>query len=123
MSARRDLLASVNETVNRFEYKTDMDEWKRPEFWERISTAGVGDCEDFALEKRARLPLEDLRLAECLTETNEEHAILLCKDGENDWALDQRQPGLVTLEDLRQLGYHGDRLQVPGQRAWEDWIL
>jgi predicted transglutaminase-like cysteine proteinase len=130
MSARADLLARVNSAVNALPYKTDFQIYGQPDFWERISTAGVGDCEDFALEKRARLveagvPLADLRLALCFTETGDSHAILIAADPDEggDWVLDNRQPSILTLDDLRGLGYRGGSLQVPGQFLWAEWKI
>lgn len=124
--SRRELLERVQAEVNAFAYVGDIEQFGRPDFWERISRAGVGDCEDYALEKRARLlaagvPAEDLRIACCFTETGEYHAILIARDGAADWILDQRLPRIATADELRGLGYRGDRIQA-GQ-AWERWEL
>jgi hypothetical protein len=80
--------------------------------------AKAGDCDDFALEKRAQLseagvPFTAMRLALCEVETGEPHAVLVVKDEEgNDWILDNRQPLPYTLDEFRGLGYRGISLQV-----------
>jgi len=128
MSARFDLALNVHQTVNEFPYASDLEVWKTPEFWERISKAGVGDCEDYAIEKRARLlaagvPLEDLRLATCFLPNGVSHAVLVIRDGDVDWVADQTQPGLITQEDMHNMGYRGDEIQVPGKFLWQRWEI
>lgn len=126
--SRADLVQEVNARVNAYPYRTDVDAYGMSDFWERISVAKVGDCEDFALEKRAQLqqagvPLSDMRLALCWTGANEYHAILIVADpaAGGDWILDNRQPAPFTLDDFRGLGYRGHMLQVPGAHTWEIW--
>lgn len=127
--SQRALLERVNSEVNAFRYVSDVEQFGRPEFWQRIGESGVGDCEDYVLEKRARLlaagvPVEHLRIACCFTETEEYHAVLIANDGEGgDWILDQRQPRMMSGDEARGLGYRGDILQVPGAFMWERWAL
>ncbi len=52
-----DLLKAVNKLWNRIPYRSDMEVWKKPDKWARPEDFAVrgGDCEDFALAKRATL--------------------------------------------------------------------
>lgn len=120
----------VQEKILKYPYQMDLTLWGSPDFWERISVVGRGDCEDYALEARflltdSGIPLASIRLAECITETGGYHAILFCSDAEagGDWIIDQRQPHVCTLSDLRRLGYHGSRMQVPGEYRWEEYKI
>jgi predicted transglutaminase-like cysteine proteinase len=125
--SRIDLMQEINARVNAYPYTPDLQLYRQPDFWERIGLAKAGDCEDYALEKRAQLshagvPLSEMRLALCFTEQDQSHALLIVTDEEgNDWILDNRQPAPYTLDELRGLGYRGDVLQVPGRQTWETW--
>lgn len=127
-SARYQLAAKVHADVNAYPYQTDQQTWGKDEYWERISTAGVGDCEDYALETRARLmaagvPSEDLRIGIVQHPQGGEHAVLVIKDGNADWVSDQTQPNLMTADQMKGLGYKAEKLQHPGQWAWDEWKL
>lgn len=52
-----DLLKAVNKQWNKIPYRSDMEVWKKPDKWARPEDFAVhgGDCEDFALAKRATL--------------------------------------------------------------------
>jgi predicted transglutaminase-like cysteine proteinase len=126
--SRAEVIREVNARVNAYPYSFDITLYQRADFWERIGLAKTGDCEDYALEKRAQLsqagvPLSDMRLALCTVETGEMHAVLLVADPASggDWILDNRQPTPYTLDEFRGLGYRGDALQVPGRQTWETW--
>ena len=135
MSDRFNLASQIHSTVDQqYHYSSDEATWGKPEFWEPISTAGRGDCEDFVLEKRARLlaagvPASDLRIATVNVPgatagaAPEGHAVLVIRDGEKDWISDQTQPRLISADEAKGLGYTPDRIQVPGQFMWAKWTL
>lgn len=136
MTPREKLAQQVHQEVNaQFPYASDQATWNQPEYWERISTAGRGDCEDYVLEKRARLlaagvPASDLRIATVNvpgnTATGNEgggHAVLVIRDGDRDLVADQTQPTLIDADTMKGLGYTADKIQVPGQFMWEKWEL
>jgi predicted transglutaminase-like cysteine proteinase len=130
VSARTELLRKINAEVNAYPYETDETVWGKPDFWEKISTMKRGDCEDYVLEKRwqlqeAGVSLDDMRIGIVQTETDECHAVLIVADPAEggDWVLDQRQPDLVTQDQLHGLGYKGDQLQIPNSWIWERWVI
>ena len=60
-------------------YRTDAEQYGRPEFW--VKAGQFGDCEDYALAKRAHLlaagwPLGKLALCTCVTQGGEGHCVL-----------------------------------------------
>lgn len=128
MSKRFDLADMIHRSVNKYPYRTDMEAWGRKEFWEQISKRGVGDCEDYVLEKRQQLmeagvPPEDLRIAAVLLPNGAPHGVLVVRDGDVDWVADQTQPNLMTVGEMKQLGYKGQSLQQPGKFMWEKWEI
>lgn len=76
-------------------YVTDMEQYRRPEYW----TIGlVGDCEDHALWCRQQLAARGIAsdLIHCQTEAGEGH--LVCSvDG---WVLDNRHPHVMRRDEL-----------------------
>jgi len=117
-------LASVNDQVNALPYVADVDRYARAEFWTEIDQLG-GDCEDFALEKRRRLlalgwPIETLRVAECLVETGERHAVLTVDAGGGTYVLDNRCAEVSTWTILSRRGYRWLRRQAAGGPGWVD---
>lgn len=122
------LLEDVHTSVNTFPYASDEQAHGTPEFWEPISKAGTGDCEDYVLEKRKRLidagvPHQDLRIGVVNLPSGTSHAVLVVRDGETDWVSDQTRPYLMTADQMKGLGYTADKLQVPGEWNWETWKL
>jgi predicted transglutaminase-like cysteine proteinase len=136
-SSRYDTLQRVNWDVNQATtYRSDLAKYALPEFWEVAD--GEGDCEDYALAKRKRLlalgvPLKDVRLCVVFTETADgqarlaskragdeascgDHAVLVVRDGDRDWVLDNRFPQPMALGDTP---YAIDRIQVAGTPRWE----
>lgn len=135
---RYDLLRQVNYEINRdTRYRTDIELYGRPEFWEIAN--GAGDCEDYTLAKRWRLwkesgvALEDLRICIVFTELEAgqraltakragadmvmgDHAVLVGTSPIGDWILDNRYPLPVQLSDTP---YVVDRIQVAGTTDWE----
>jgi predicted transglutaminase-like cysteine proteinase len=128
VTARADVIREINERVNSYPYTPDIEQFNRPDFWQRIGMTRTGDCEDYALEKRAQLlqagvPPSDIRIALCTVETGGLHAVLVVADPESggDWILDNRQRAPYTLDEFRGLGYQGVSLQVPGEFMWKEW--
>lgn len=120
-------LATVNAEVNRLPYRSDATLYGRPDFWTDIEAAGAGDCEDYALAKRARLlaagwPPSAVRLATCWTERDEYHAVLTVDlqgaEGAETWVLDNRFGRVQAAADLVRIGYRWDRRQAPAGRGW-----
>lgn len=115
-------LEAVQAEVNsRVHYRTDMDLYRQADFWTVATTEG--DCEDYALAKRQDLmakgwPVEALRLATCLTEAGEGHAVLTVDTDHGTYVLDNRWPHVKPWADLTGLGYRWLERQVPGQMAW-----
>lgn len=97
-------IKEVNSTVNE-EIKYFPDEWNynKPEFWE-LPVEGLGDCEDFALEKRKRLMdyfyWEDLCLTTCWDETGTYHSVLTVRTDHGDFVLDNRYDEVQNWEDM-----------------------
>lgn len=92
------LVTSINGHVNRnVKYKTDMEIYKKKDFWTTLEAGGFGDCDDYAMTKRALLMKEGvlpscLKLATCWVEppTKEYHAVLLLVTNKGDMLLDNR---------------------------------
>lgn len=128
MSARTELLHKINSNVNQYPFATDLSVWHTLEYWEKISKQSRGDCDDYVMEKRWQclengIPLENIRIATCFTETGGAHAILIVSDPEEggDWILDNRQPMIYTMDQFNGLGYQPESLQVIGHWLWEKW--
>jgi predicted transglutaminase-like cysteine proteinase len=87
---------AINSAINELPYKSDPERYNSPEFWTEIDSNG-GDCEDFALAKRAALLAagadhSDLHLATCFIETGGFHAVLVVDTNEGSFVLDNRFP-------------------------------
>jgi predicted transglutaminase-like cysteine proteinase len=113
-------VAAINAAVNALPYRTDLALYGEPDFWERIGKVGSGDCEDYSLEKRARLlaagvPPEDLALALCWTQIDEYHAVLIVHSDAGDWVLDNRWPAVTRVD---QIPYRFDRILQPDATWW-----
>lgn len=86
-------LQDVNEQVNiAIRPQDDRDHYGRNEYW-TIPTDGVGDCDDYALAKRAQLiaagfPQAALRIAIVRTWWDEPHAVLTVVTDHGDFVLD-----------------------------------
>ena len=107
-----------------------------PDRWELPKPIGGqalgGDCEDMAIERRRRLmaiglPEGALRLALCMTEGGEAHAVLLIEVGAPDaghWVLDNRRRQVLPWRSTpycRAAEGHGRWIarSVPGSFWWE----
>lgn len=115
-------LVDVNARVNALPYVADLARYHTSEFWAEIDQGG-GDCEDFAIGKRAELltfgwPPEALRLAICRTETGEGHAVLTVDTDRGTFVLDNRFPRPERWGDLVVRGYVWNRRQRAGGTGW-----
>ena len=107
-----DQAREVQASVNRLPYRSDAVRFERPEFWAELDAAG-GDCEDFALAKRAALLAQgadpaSLHLALCWTETQEFHAVLVVDTERGSYVLDNRHAEPMRKQDL---GYRWHSIQ------------
>ena len=90
-------------------YKSDWLQYGVPEHWVEANT--LGDCEDYALLKRAYLleqgwDTDKINLACCWTETGEYHCVLLVNTDSGWYALDNRHSSPMTPKTL---GYTWDK--------------
>lgn len=96
MSNSYALAERINSDVNaRVSYKSDSQQFGVPEFWQEAGK--FGDCEDYALLKRALLlkagwPNDKLFLACCWVETDEYHCVLIAETDKGFFVLDNRYP-------------------------------
>ena len=108
-----DILFKVNSNINNStRYKTDIELYKSPEYWNEAN--GEGDCEDYALAKRrllidANVDRSKIHLATCWTETKEYHAVLLVETDEGTYILDNRYPRPMMKSELN---YTWHKIQI-----------
>lgn len=101
-----DINSQVNNSVT---YKTDLAQYNSSEFW--IEAGQYGDCEDYALLKRALLleqgtHHDDIYLALCWCETGEYHCVLVVETEKGAYVLDNRYP---FLTEPKMLNYKWDK--------------
>lgn len=86
-------MVDVNRSVNRQIWAVDdIKHYGRAEYW-TIPTDGRGDCDDYAVTKRAQLiaagiPASTLRLAIAVTPRSIRHAVLTVATDQGDYILD-----------------------------------
>lgn len=96
-------IVDVNNTVNTMVTpRTDMDMWGREEFWSYPD--GVGDCEDYVLEKRRELmalgvPAGDLLITVVRQPNGDGHAVLTVHTSGGDFVLDNLEPRVLAWTD------------------------
>ena len=98
--------AAINTAIS---YRTDATVWDMEERWVLpLSREGLsyGDCEDFALEKRAALlaagaPADRLRMATAWSPGTGLHAVLILRLEAGDYVLDSATPHLLTVAETR----------------------
>lgn len=119
--AARDLLNEVQSEVNAT-IRPRQDR-KGEDLWSLAPKAG--DCEDYALTKKAALiasgwNAQSLRFATVLTETAEMHLVLIVETTAGPLVLDNRFAEVMRLADLEAQGYHLLALEGAGRGgAWE----
>ena len=101
----------INSQVNAsVKYKTDLEQYDKPEFWVEANT--FGDCEDYALLKRAYLleqgfDADKIHLATCwinVVADDTGHCVLIVETNEGQFILDNNLKDLVPL-NFQAVGY------------------
>jgi predicted transglutaminase-like cysteine proteinase len=95
---------------------SDMQQYRVAERW-ALPTARGGDCEDYAIYKKAALikagfPPDQLLIATVLDRTRQSHAVLVLRTGTQDLVLDNLTNRIVSWDKT---GYTFLRLQDPRQ--------
>jgi predicted transglutaminase-like cysteine proteinase len=115
-------LEQVNDDVNRaITPQDDQAHYGRAEYW-TIPTDGRGDCEDYALTKRAKLiaagvPARALRMAVVKTWRGEGHAVLTVATDHGDYVLDNMVQNVRSWDNT---GYQWVERQDPNN-VWA-WV-
>lgn len=96
-------IVSVNNEVNaRISPRTDMEMWGTEELWSYPDV--VGDCEDYALEKRRDLirlgvPAGNLLMTVVRQPNGDGHAVLTVRTSRGDFVLDNLEPRVLPWAD------------------------
>ncbi|MDF1609425.1 transglutaminase-like cysteine peptidase [Hoeflea sp. YIM 152468] len=103
-SARLTVLSSVNQSVNRsIKPTSDKIAFGRKEFW--TSKARSGDCEDFALAKRAKLMRKGFNASHLLLTMGyargEAHTVLVVRTRDGDYVLDNLENEVQPVQSAR----------------------
>lgn len=97
-------IINVNNAVNaRVQPRTDMEMWGKEEVWS-YPDGGVGDCEDYALEKRrelmqAGIPAGDLLMTVARQPNGDGHAVLTVRTSLGEFILDNLEPRVLAWTD------------------------
>jgi predicted transglutaminase-like cysteine proteinase len=102
------VLEEINSEVNaKVHRETDLAHYGINDYWELPleNGGGAGDCEDYALEKRARLisrgvPMSSLSLALVHTNWGEAHAVLLVRTNHGDYGLDNLSSWIKPWQEM-----------------------
>ena len=104
----KERLMAINVRVNqRLTYKIDQLQWGVSDYWQTPSESialGTGDCEDYAILKaylalKAGFTLDNLAvLTGVLAPNNQAHAVLVARDGNVFYVLDNRSPLVMTVD-------------------------
>lgn len=75
------------------------------EEWVSLPDGGYGDCDDYAMTKRAVLieagwSLDRIHLATCIMENGYSHVVLICEVGQRWVVLDNRNDTPMLFEDV-----------------------
>ena len=98
------LLVNVNASVNAaVKPMSDIDVYGRDEYW-AFPVGGVGDCEDYVLEKQAQLlaagvPLANLLITVVRKPDGEGHAVLTVRSDDGDYVLDNLNDEVLAWQD------------------------
>lgn len=98
-SAMIDINNAVNDAVSP---RTDMEIWGKEEVWSYPTS--VGDCEDYALEKRRRLmklgvSAGDLLITVVRQPNGDGHAVLTVRTSRGDFILDNLEPRVMAWQE------------------------
>ncbi|WP_310180936.1 transglutaminase-like cysteine peptidase [Mesorhizobium sp. BE184] len=97
-------IINVNNAVNaRVQPRTDMEMWGKEEVWS-YPDGGVGDCEDYALEKRrelmqAGIPAGDLLMTVARQPNGDGHAVLTVRTSLGEFILDNLESRVLAWTD------------------------
>lgn len=123
--ARTNILNAVNREVNRsIKAASDQTAFGRKEFW--TANARSGDCEDFALAKRAKLRKIGFKASQLLLTMgyngSEAHTVLVVRTRDGDYVMDNLDDEVVPVQSARmsfrkiQAPDHGGKwLQITGK--------
>ena len=98
------IVESINRKVNAsVSYKTDLEQYDTPEFWKEAG--GFGDCEDYALLKRALLKEQGfdedkIHIATCWINVKADdtgHCVLIVETDKGQFVLDNNLKDPVLL--------------------------
>lgn len=96
-------MVEINNAVNTMVTpRTDMEMWGREEVWSYPD--GMGDCEDYALEKRRQLmklgvPAGDLLMTVARQPNGDGHAVLTMRTSHGEFILDNLEPRVLAWTD------------------------
>jgi predicted transglutaminase-like cysteine proteinase len=98
-AAMIDINNAVNASVTP---RTDMEMWGKEEVWSYPTS--IGDCEDYALEKRRRLielgvPAGDLLLTVARQRNGDGHAVLTIRTSRGEFILDNLEPRVLAWSE------------------------
>ena len=99
-------IIDVNNLVNTMVTpRTDMEIWGVEERWS-YPADGIGDCEDYALEKRrllmkAGVPAGNLLITVVRQPNGDGHAVLTARTSLGDFVLDNLEPRVLAWEDTQ----------------------
>lgn len=97
-------MVDINNRVNTaVTPKTDMEIWGKEEVWS-YPDSGVGDCEDYVLEKRLLLmnvgvPAGSLLITVVRQPNGDGHAVLTVHTSNGDYILDNLEPRIMAWSD------------------------
>lgn len=97
-------IVNINNSVNtRIKPLTDTEQWGKEEVWSYPDT-GLGDCEDYVLEKRRELmsqgvPAGDLLMTVARRPNGDGHAVLTIRTSLGDFILDNLEPRVLSWTD------------------------
>ena len=103
----RHQLATVNSVINNYHYRPDQRVWGISDYWAtpgEFFTRG-GDCEDFAIAKFFALKRlgwsdDNLRIVAVKNQHGKGHAVLIVKDGDNIWMLDNMRRRVIDATEV-----------------------
>ncbi len=96
-------MIEINNAVNAsVSPRTDMEMWGKEEVWSYPTN--IGDCEDYALEKRRRLmalgvPAGDLLMTVARQKNGDGHAVLTVRTSHGDFILDNLEQRVLAWSD------------------------
>lgn len=123
MSNSYELAERIHRSVNfGTEYLADIEQYGRPEHW--VEAGRFGDCEDYALAKRALLknqgwPADKMSLCICGVDSPGDHCVLFVDTDLGGYILDNRREWPTKPTDLP---YRWDSMLMGGKwyeiRGW-----